>query len=148
MMNPASVWKTLADKETASLRVLGESKSKLIEEKSRLEARLVDVDNYIAEYSSKLQAQSEFDFGIKQVYDRMNMISQLLSAKRDLEGFDRQCENAISAVTEKIVVHQNEILKYRKVSDNIERKTELEEKSIENKDLDSIGLRSYLAKSS
>ena len=86
-MDPASVWKTLADKETASLRVLGESKSKLVEEKSRLEARLVDVDNYIAEYSSKLQAQSEFEFGIKQVYDRMNMISQLLTAKRDLEGF-------------------------------------------------------------
>ena len=36
MMNPASVWKTLADRETASLRVLGESKSKLVEEKSRL----------------------------------------------------------------------------------------------------------------
>ncbi len=148
MMDPASVWKTLADKETASLRVLGESKSKLVEEKSRLEARLVDVDNYIAEYSSKLQAQSEFEFGIKQVYDRMNMISQLLTAKRDLEGFDQQCENAISAVTEKIVIHQNEILKYRKVSDSIKRKAESEEKTKENKNLDAIGLRSYLAKSS
>ena len=45
MMDPASGWKTLAEKETASLRGLGESKSKLVEEKSRLEARLVDVDN-------------------------------------------------------------------------------------------------------
>ena len=78
----------------------------------------------------------------------MNMISQLLTAKRDLEGFDQQCENAISAVTEKIVIHQNEILKYRKVSDSIERKAESEEKSKENKNLDAIGLRSYLAKSS
>ena len=148
MMDPASVWKTLADKETASLRVLGESKSKLVEEKSRLEARLVDVDNYIAEYSSKLQAQSEFEFGIKQVYDRMNMISQLLTAKRDLEGFERQCENAISAVTGKIVVHQNEILKYRKVSDSIERKIRMEDNIIESNKLDAIALRNYLAKPS
>ena len=148
MTNQASVWKTLADKEASSLTALGESKSKLVEEKSRLEARLVDVDNYIAEYSSKLRAESEFEFGIKQVHDRMNMISQLLTAKRDLEGFDQQCENAISAVTEKIVVHQMEILKYRKVSDSIERKIRMEDNIIESNKLDAIALRNYLAKPS
>lgn len=146
MTKPRSVWTTLAEKEAAHLVKLNENKAQLHEEKSRLEARLSDIENYIHDYSRTLDSELNQEIGIKQLRDRSAMITQLQTAKKDLLGFHQQCGSAIAAITQRIVGHQSEILKYDKVNASIDARADKIVKSRENSELDAMAIRDYLAK--
>ena len=140
-----NIWKTLAGKETAKLVRLSESKESLFSQKKRLIARIADIDRYIFEYTSKLQEESNFEYGVQKINGIMNMITQLIIARRDLEVFDRQCNEALSAVTSKIIGHQVELLKFNKVEERHQQQILSSEKMRDDKELDAIALHNFIA---
>ena len=145
MTNENNIWKTLAGKETAKLVKLSESKEVLFSQKKRLTARIADIDQYIFEYTSRLQEESDFEYGVQKINGIMSMITQLISARRDLEAFHRDCCEALTTVTSKIVGHQVELLKFDKVSDRQQKQIISGENMRDDKELDAIALHNFIA---
>jgi flagellar biosynthesis chaperone FliJ len=143
MTTENNIWKTLAGKETAKLVKLSESKEALFSQKKRLIARIADIDQYIFEYTSRLQEESDFEYGVQKINGIMAMVTQLISAKRDLEVFDRECSEALTAVTSKIVGHQVELLKFNKVSERHQKQIISSENMKDDKELDAIALHNF-----
>jgi len=112
------VWKTLVDRENSVIAKLCEKKETLFLEKKRLETRIADIDKYVFEYTSGLQQESNVEYGLKKINDRMNMITQLMSARSDLENFQVECNQALGAIATRIAAHQAELLKFNKVRDS------------------------------
>ena len=144
MTTENNIWKTLAGKETAKLVKLSESKEVLFSQKKRLIARIADIDQYIFEYTSRLEEASDFEFGVQKINGIMSMVTQLISAKRDLEVFDRECSEALTAVTSKIVKHQVELLKFSKVSERHQKQIISSENMRDDKELDAIALHNFI----
>ena len=140
-----NIWKTLAGKETAKLVKLSESKEVLFSQKKRLTARIADIDQYIFEYTSRLQEESDFEYGVQKINGIMSMITQLISARRDLEAFHRDCCEALTTVTSKIVGHQVELLKFDKVSERQQKQIISGENMRDDKELDAIALHNFIA---
>ena len=145
MTTENNIWKTLAGKETAKLVKLSESKEVLSSQKKQLIARIADIDQYIFEYTSRLQEESDFEYGVQKINGIMNMITQLISARRDLEVFDRECSEALTSVTSKIVGHQVELLKFNKVSERHQKQIVSNENMRDHKELDAIALHNFIA---
>jgi len=145
MTTGINIWKTLAGKETAKLVKLSEGKEVLFSQKKRLIARIADIDQYIFEYTSRLQEESDFEYGVQKINGIMNMITQLISARRDLEVFDRECSEALTRVTSKIVAHQVELLKFNKVSERHQKQIVSNENMRDDKELDAIALHNFIA---
>ena len=145
MTTDNNIWKTLAGKETAKLVKLSESKEVLFSQKKRLIARIADIDQYIFEYTSRLQEESDFEYGVQKINGIMNMITQLISARRDLEVVDRECGEALTSVTSKIVGHQVELLKFSKVSERYQKQIISSENMRDDKELDAIALHNFVA---
>jgi flagellar biosynthesis chaperone FliJ len=145
MMIENNIWRTLAGKERAKLVQLSESKKSLFAEKERLIARIADIDQYIFEYTSRMQDESDFEYGVQKINGIMNMITQLMTARRDLEAFDRECSEALSAVTSKIIGHQVELLKFNKVRERHQKQVTSSEKMRDDKELDAIALHNFIA---
>ena len=145
MTTENNIWKTLAGKETAKLAKLSESKEALLSQKKRLIARIDDIDQYIFEYTSRLEEESGFEYGVQKINGIMNMITQLISARRDLEVFDRECSEALTTVTSKIVGHQVEVLKFNKVSERHQKQIVSSENMRDDKELDAIAIRNFIA---
>ena len=145
MTTENNIWKTLAGKETAKLVKLSESKEVLSSQKKQLIARIADIDQYIFEYTSRLQEESDLEFGVQKINGIMNMITQLISARRDLEVFDTQCNEALTSVTSKIVGHQVELLKFNKVSERHQKQIVSNENMRDHKELDAIALHNFIA---
>ena len=145
MTNENNIWKTLAGKETAKLVKLSESKEVLFSQKKRLTARIADIDQYIFEYTSRLQEESDFEYGVQKINGTMSMITQLISARRDLEAFHRDCCEALTTVTSKIVGHQVELLKFDKVSERQQKQIISGENMRDDKELDAIALHNFIA---
>ena len=145
MTTENNIWKTLAGKETAKLVKLSESKEVLSSQKKQLIARIADIDQYIFEYTSRLQEESDLEFGVQKINGIMNMITQLISARRDLEVFDKQCNEALTSVTSKIVGHQVELLKFNKVSERHQKQIVSNENMRDHKELDAIALHNFIA---
>ena len=145
MTNENTIWKTLAGKETAKLVKLSESKEVLFSQKKRLTARIADIDQYIFEYTSRLQEESDFEYGVQKINGTMSMITQLISARRDLEAFHRDCCEALTTVTSKIVGHQVELLKFDKVSERQQKQIISGENMRDDKELDAIALHNFIA---
>lgn len=144
MTTENNIWKTLAGKETAKLVKLSESKEVLSSQKKQLIARIADIDQYIFEYTSRLQEESDLEFGVQKINGIMNMITQLISARRDLEVFDKQCNEALTSVTSKIVGHQVELLKFNKVSERHQKQIVSSENMRDDKELDAIALHNFI----
>ena len=144
MTTENNIWKTLAGKETAKLVKLSESKEVLFSQKKRLIARIADIDQYIFEYTSRLQEESDLEFGVQKINGIMNMITQLISARRDLEVFDKRCNEALTSVTSKIVGHQVELLKFNKVSERHQKQIISSENMKDDKELDAIALHNFI----
>ena len=145
MTTENNIWKTLAGKETAKLVKLSESKEVLSSQKKQLIARIADIDQYIFEYTSRLQEESDLEFGVQKINGIMNMITQLISARRDLEVFDKLCNEALTSVTSKIVGHQVELLKFNKVSERHQKQIVSNENMRDHKELDAIALHNFIA---
>lgn len=145
MTTENNIWKTLAGKETAKLVKLSESKEVLSSQKKQLIARIADIDQYIFEYTSRLQEESDLEFGVQKINGIMNMITQLMTARRDLEAFHRECSEALSAVTSKIIGHQVELLKFNKVRERHQKQVTSSEKMRDDKELDAIALHNFIA---
>ena len=145
MTTENNIWKTLAGKETAKLAKLSESKEALLSQKKRLSARIDDIDQYIFEYTSRLEEESGFEYGVQKINGIMNMITQLISARRDLEVFDRECSEDLTIVTSKIVGHQIELLKFNKVSERHQKQIVSSEIMRNDKELDAIALHNFIA---
>ena len=145
MTDENNIWKSLAGKETAQLMRLSERKESLFLQKKKLISRIADIDQYILDYTSRLRDESDFEYGVQKINGIMKMITQLMSAKRDLEVFDLQCGEALRIVTNKIVGHQVELLKYNKVRERHQKQTFLNEKMRDDKELDAIALHNFIA---
>jgi len=145
MITKNNVWKALADKETATLAKLCEKKETLFSEKKRLEARIADIDKYVFEYTSGLQQESDIQYGVQKINDRMNMVTQLMNARNDLEAFKKECNEALGFVAGKIAGHQAELLKFNKVRDNQHKRYISSENRRDDKELDALALNNFIA---
>jgi len=139
------VWKTLVDRENSVIAKLCEKKETLFLEKKRLEARISDIDKYVFEYTSGLQQESNVEYGLKKINDRMNMITQLMSARSDLEAFQAECNQALGAIATRIAVHQAELLKFNKVRDSQRKRDISSQNRREDKELDALALNNFIA---
>jgi flagellar biosynthesis chaperone FliJ len=145
MITKNNVWKALADKETATLTKLCEKKEALFSEKKRLEARIADIDKYVFEYTSGLQQESNVQYGVQKINDRMNMVTQLMNARNDLEAFKKKCNEALGFLAGKIAGHQVELLKFNKVRDNQHKRYISSENRRDDKELDALALNNFIA---
>ena len=145
MINKKDVWKTLADKESAALSRLCQNKEALSIERKRLDARIADIDSYVFEYTAGLKQESDIEFGVKKINDRMNMITQLMSARSDLEVFKKGCDEALNALAQKISAHQAELLKFNKVRESQYKEYILSQNKREDKELDALALSNYMS---
>ena len=75
----------------------------------------------------------------------MKMVTQLASGRKELEKIHSECQLALEVVTSGIMRHQEELLKYNKVRENKKFQMELKEKTIENKELDSLALSGFIS---
>ena len=73
MINKKDVWKTQADKESAALSRLCQNKEALSTERKRLDARIADIDSYVFEYTAGLKQESDIEFGVKKINDRIRL---------------------------------------------------------------------------
>jgi flagellar biosynthesis chaperone FliJ len=92
-----------------------------------------------------LQEESDFEYGVQKINGIMNMITQLISARRDLEVFVSECSEALTTVTSKIVGHQVELLKFNKVSERHQKQIVSSENMRDDKELDAIALHNFIA---
>ena len=73
------------------------------------------------------------------------MVTQLATGRKELEKIHSECQLALEVVTSGIMRHQEELLKYNKVRENKRFQMELKEKTIENKELDSLALSGFIS---
>jgi flagellar biosynthesis chaperone FliJ len=139
-----TIWQTLSNKESAVLSKLRTQQDALDIQKKNLAARIRDIDKYIFEYSAGIRDESEINFDIQRVQDKLKMISQLTNARGQLIKFDAQCDLNLDQLSNQIVNHEVERIKFEKIrlqkKDGIERL----ERKIETKNLDEIALRNFL----
>ena len=144
-MKNSTAWEILAERETAALGRLSQRKRSLSLEKEHLEKRIKDIDRYILEYTSGMKGETELDWSMQKINSNMKMVTQLASGRKELEKIYKECQMALKMVTSGIMKHQEELLKFNKVRANKKFQMDLEEKSIENKELDSIALNSFIS---
>ena len=108
-MSERTLWKTLADKESATLGKLNERKKAVVSEKRRIENRKKDIDDYILEYTSRMKQEADSEHNLQRLNGKMNMITQLANARKELEAIQRECQHALDALTSGIVRHQEEL---------------------------------------
>ena len=143
MMSKKNIWKTLAEKETAALTKLFQNKEALSIERKRLDARIADIDSYVFEYTAGLKQESDIEFGVKKINDKMNMITQLMTARSDLEVFKKRCDEALGALAHKISSHRAELLKFNKVREHQHKEYILNLNKQEDKELDALALSNF-----
>ena len=143
MMSKKNIWKTLAEKETAALTKLFQNKEALSIERKRLDARIADIDSYVFEYTAGLKQESDIEFGVKKINDKMNMITQLMTARSDLEVFRKGCDEALGVLAHKISSHQAELLKFNKVRESQNKEYILSLNREEDKELDALALSNF-----
>ena len=144
-MKNSTAWEILAERETAALGKLSQRKRSLSLEKEALEKRIKDIDRYILEYTSGMKEEAEMDWSMQKVNNNMRMVTQLASGRKELEKIHTECQLALKMVTSGIMKHQEELLKFNKVRANKKFQMDLEEKSIENKELDNIALTNFIS---
>ena len=145
MMSKKNIWKTLADKETAALAKLCQNREALSMERKRLDARIADIDSYVFEYTAGLKQESDIEFGFKKINDKMNMITQLMTARGDLEVFKKGCDEALGALAHKISNHQAELLKFNKVRESQNKEYIVRLNKQEDKELDALALSNFMS---
>lgn len=145
MMSKKNIWKTLADKETATLAKLCQNREALSMERKRLDARIADIDSYVFEYTAGLKQESDIEFGFKKINDKMNMITQLMTARGDLEVFKKGCDEALGALAHKISNHQAELLKFNKVRESQNKEYIASVNKQEDKELDALALSNFMS---
>ena len=144
-MSERTLWKTLADRESAALGKLNERKKSLVSEKTRIENRIKDIDEYIFEYTSGMKQESDSEHNLQKINGKMNMITQLANARKELEAIQRECQKALGVLTGGIMRHQEELLKYSKVREKQKEHVAYQEKSNENKEMDALALRNFIS---
>tara|TARA_B100001029_G_scaffold160623_1_gene148792 strand:+ start:654 stop:1097 length:444 start_codon:yes stop_codon:yes gene_type:complete len=144
-MKDLNTWKTLADREKAALSKLSERKKSLSIEKERLEKRINDIDRYILEYTSGMKQETGVEHSVQKINSKMNMVTQLASGRKELEKIHRECQLALEVVTKGMIKHQEELLKFNKVSENQRKLIIKKEKYIENKEIDSLALHNFVS---
>ena len=82
---------------------------------------------------------------MQQINTNMKMVTQLATGRKELEKIHSECQLALEVVTSGIMRHQEELLKYNKVRENKRFQMELKEKTIENKELDSLALSGFIS---
>jgi flagellar biosynthesis chaperone FliJ len=139
-----TIWQTLSNKESAVLSKLRTQQDALDIQKKNLAARIRDIDKYIFEYSAGIRDESEINFDIQRVQDKLKMISQLTNARGQLIKFDAQCDLNLDQLSNQIVNHEVERIKFEKI--RLQKKDSIErlERKIETKNLDEIALRNFL----
>ena len=139
-----TIWQTLSNKESAVLSKLRTQQDALDIQKKNLAARIRDIDKYIFEYSAGIRDESEINFDIQRVQDKLKMISQLTNARGQLIKFDAQCDLNLDQLRNQIVNHEVERIKFEKI--RLQKKDSIErlERKIETKNLDEIALRNFL----
>ena len=144
-MSKRTLWKTLADKESAALGKLNERKKSIVSEKRRIEKRIKDIDEYIFEYTSGMNKEADCEPDLQKINGKMNMITHLANARKELEAIQRECQQVLGVLTGGIVRHQEELLKYRKVREKHEEHIACEEKSRENREMDALAIRNFIS---
>ena len=104
-----------------------------------------DIDKYILEYTSGIKEETEFERSMQKINTNMKMVTQLATGRKELEKIHSECQLALEVVTSGIMRHQEELLKYNKVRENKRFQMELKEKTIENKELDSLALSGFIS---
>ena len=82
---------------------------------------------------------------MQKINTNMKMVTQLATGRKELEKIHSECQLALEVVTSGIMRHQEELLKYNKVRENKRFQMELKEKTIENKELDSLALSGFIS---
>ena len=144
-MKNSTAWEILAERETAALGKLSQRKRSLSLEKEHLEKRIKDIDKYILEYTSGMNEETGMDWSIQKINSNMRMVTQLASGRKELEKIYKECQLALQMVTSGIMKHQEELLKFNKVRANKKFQVDLKEKTIENKELDSLALSNFIS---
>ena len=144
-MKNSTAWEILAERETAALGKLSQRKRSLSLEKEHLEKRIKDIDRYILEYTSGMKEETEMDWSMQKINSNMKMVTQLASGRKELEKIHKECQLALKVVTSGIMKHQEELLKFNKVRENKRHQMDLKEKTIENKELDSLALNNFIS---
>ena len=144
-MKNSTAWEILAERETAALGKLSQRKRSLSLEKEHLEKRIKDIDKYILEYTSGMNEEIGMDWSMQKINSNMRMVTQLASGRKELEKIYKECQLALQMVTSGIMKHQEELLKFNKVRANKKFQVDLKEKTIENKELDSLALSNFIS---
>ena len=144
-MSERTLWKTLADKESATLGKLNERKKTVVSEKRRIERRLKDIDDYIFEYTSRMKQEADAEHNLQRLNGKMNMITQLANARKELEAIQRECQHALDALTSGIVRHQEELLKYSNIREKYKEHIVYKEKINESKELDALAIQNFIS---
>ena len=82
---------------------------------------------------------------MQKINTNMKMVTQLATGRKELEKIHSECQLALEVVTSGIMRHQEELLKYNKVRENKKFQMKLKEKTIENKELDSLALSGFIS---
>jgi flagellar biosynthesis chaperone FliJ len=138
------IWQTLSNKESALIGKLRTQQDALDMQKKKLAARIKDIDQYIFEYSTGIRDESEINFDVRKVQDKLKMISQLTNARGQLVKFDAQCDLNLTQLSSQIVNHEVERMKFEKI--RLQKKEDFEklQRRIDSKNLDEIALRNFL----
>ena len=138
------IWQTLSNKESALIGKLRTQQDALDMQKKKLAARIKDIDQYIFEYSTGIRDESEINFDVRKVQDKLKMISQLTNARGQLVKFNAQCDLNLTQLSSQIVNHEVERMKFEKI--RLQKKEDFEklERRIDSKNLDEIALRNFL----
>ena len=138
------IWQTLSNKESALIGKLRTQQDALDMQKKKLAARIKDIDQYIFEYSTGIRDESEINFDVRKVQDKLKMISQLTNARGQLVKFNAQCDLNLTQLSSQIVNHEVERMKFEKIRLQKKENFERLERRIDSKNLDEIALRNFL----
>ena len=138
------IWQTLSNKESTQIGKLRTQQDALDMQKKKLAARIKDIDQYIFEYSTGIRDESEINFDVRKVQDKLKMISQLTNARGQLVKFDAQCDLNLTQLSSQIVNHEVERMKFEKIRLQKKENFERLERRIDSKNLDEIALRNFL----
>ena len=139
-----TIWQTLSNKESAVIGKLRTQQDALDMQKKKLAARIRDIDQYIFEYSTGIRDESEINFDVQKVQDKLKMISQLTNARGQLIKFDAQCDLNLTQLSSQIVNHEVERMKFEKIRLQKKENIEKVERRTDSKNLDEIALRNFL----
>ena len=73
------------------------------------------------------------------------MITQLMTARSDLEVFKKRCDEALGALAHKISNHQAELLKFNKVRESQNKEYIASLNKQEDKELDALALSNFMS---